>query len=98
MLKYLSLCMVVGMSTAVAQPTMTVSDKARELAHRYLVVDGHIDVPYRLEEKWVDVTQATEGGDFDYPRAVAGRAQRTVYVNLCARCTGRLASLYRLST
>lgn len=37
-----------------------------------IIVDGHIDVPYRLEEEWVDVSRATEGGDFDYPRAVAG--------------------------
>ncbi len=43
-----------------------------DLAHRHLIVDTHIDVPYRLENKFVDVTQATETGDFDYPRARAG--------------------------
>ena len=32
----------------------------------------HIDVPYRIHDKWADVTKATEGGDFDYPRAVKG--------------------------
>ena len=32
----------------------------------------HIDVPYRLQEEYVDVSVATDGGDFDYPRAVAG--------------------------
>ncbi|HXK39986.1 MAG TPA: membrane dipeptidase, partial [Candidatus Paceibacterota bacterium] len=31
-----------------------------------------MDVPYRLNEEWADVSQATEDGDFDYPRAVAG--------------------------
>ena len=37
-----------------------------------LIVDTHIDVPYRLEEHYEDISQATEKGDFDYPRAVAG--------------------------
>lgn len=49
-----------------------VSEKAHKLAQDTLIVDTHIDVPYRLEEKWVDVTKATEGGDFDYPRAKQG--------------------------
>ena len=45
----------------------------------HLVADGHIDVPYRLREKLSpegrpteDISQRTAGGDFDYPRAVAG--------------------------
>jgi membrane dipeptidase len=46
--------------------------RARDIAHAAIIVDTHIDVPYRLEEKWVDVTQATQGGDYDYPRAVKG--------------------------
>ena len=37
-----------------------------------LIVDTHIDVPYRLEEHYEDVSKATEKGDFDYPRALAG--------------------------
>ncbi len=47
-------------------------DRGTELAHEYLLVDTHIDVPYRLHKEWVDVSQSTDGGDFDYPRAVAG--------------------------
>jgi membrane dipeptidase len=46
--------------------------KARELAENSIIVDGHLDVPYRLENEWADVSTATEGGNFDYPRAVAG--------------------------
>jgi membrane dipeptidase len=49
-----------------------VSDKAIKLAHDNILIDSHIDVPYRLQEKWVDVTKATDDGDFDYPRAIAG--------------------------
>lgn len=46
--------------------------RARDIARSSIIVDTHIDVPYRLEEKWADVSQATTGGDFDYPRAVEG--------------------------
>jgi len=38
----------------------------------WLLVDTHIDVPYRVNKEWVDVTNSTEKGDFDYPRAIAG--------------------------
>lgn len=46
--------------------------KALDIAHRYPLVDGHVDVPYRLQEAWEDVTQATAKGNFDFPRAQAG--------------------------
>jgi membrane dipeptidase len=45
---------------------------ADTIAQKYMLVDTHIDVPYRLEEEWSDVTGATEEGDFDYPRAQRG--------------------------
>jgi membrane dipeptidase len=41
------------------------------IADELLIVDTHIDVPYRLEKKDEDVSQAS-GGDFDYPRARQG--------------------------
>jgi len=47
-------------------------ERARRLAQELTIVDTHIDVPYRLTEEEVDVGEATEDGDFDYPRAVAG--------------------------
>jgi len=59
--------------TALAEtPTYSASERAVNIAKETIIVDGHIDVPYRVKEKWVDVTNATEDGDFDYPRAVAG--------------------------
>lgn len=51
---------------------LTVSDKAHKLAQENIIIDSHIDVPYRLEKNWVDVTKATADGDFDYPRAKQG--------------------------
>ena len=56
---------------AACQATVPVRT-ATQIAQQTIIVDGHIDVPYRVKEKWVDVTKATEGGDFDYPRAVEG--------------------------
>ena len=46
--------------------------RAMAIAQDSIVVDTHIDVPYRLHDAWEDVSRATDGGDFDYPRAVAG--------------------------
>ena len=47
-------------------------DHAHSLAQELLIIDGHIDVPYRLSTYMEDISQETIGGDFDYPKAVAG--------------------------
>ena len=52
--------------------TNIVSKLANDLAQQLIIVDGHIDVPYRVHDQWVDVTEATESGDFDYLRVKAG--------------------------
>lgn len=57
---------------SLAKDSYSASAKATEIAQQSIIVDGHIDVPYRLQDGWVDVTKATEAGDFDYPRARAG--------------------------
>lgn len=46
--------------------------KASELAQKYLIIDTHQDVPYRLQKKMEDISRRTEGGNFDYPRAREG--------------------------
>lgn len=46
--------------------------RAAELAQSLLIVDTHVDVPYRLMEGMEDISVRTEKGDFDYPRARAG--------------------------
>src|SRR5690606_16752951 len=45
-------------------------EKADSIAKNIIIVDTHIDVPYRLNIKWEDVSDSTSGGEFDYPRAV----------------------------
>jgi membrane dipeptidase len=53
-------------------PPVTGLTLAQDIAQNAILVDGHIDVPYRIHNKWVDVTKATDDGDFDYPRAKLG--------------------------
>lgn len=68
-------------STPIALPAAPVDldAKSKELARRFIILDGHIDVPYRLwgsrdkaGKLTEDVTQRTAKGDFDFPRAKAG--------------------------
>ncbi|MDH3709605.1 MAG: dipeptidase [Cyclobacteriaceae bacterium] len=52
--------------------SLALSQKAQELAQKYIITDGHIDVPYRLNTHMEDVSVRTERGDFDFERAKAG--------------------------
>jgi membrane dipeptidase len=45
---------------------------ADQIAQSSIIIDTHVDVPYRIESKPADISQATENGDFDYPRAIRG--------------------------
>jgi membrane dipeptidase len=63
---------------ALAAPALVAAEEtdlaatAGMLAQRAMIIDTHIDVPYRLFDDWEDVTQSTEDGDFDYERARRG--------------------------
>ena len=53
--------------------------KADELAHKYILTDGHVDLPYRLkiknfrlEREYLGIPLKTTEGDFDYERAKKG--------------------------
>ncbi len=73
MIKLSSLVVAIAIAlTGPAQANITPSKKAIKLAHDTILIDTHIDVPYRIHDKWADVTKATDDGDFDYPRAVKG--------------------------
>lgn len=65
----ISIVMLQGCSGSDAQQY---DEKARDLAQQYIIVDGHIDVPYRLKNNWEDISTEAPGGDFDYPRAKEG--------------------------
>ena len=47
-------------------------EEAERIAKNSIIIDTHIDVPYRIIDEWEDVSVTTDGGDFDYPRAISG--------------------------
>ncbi len=53
-------------------PSADSLERARLLAQKMLIVDTHVDIPYRLQTEWEDISQRTEKGHFDYVRASEG--------------------------
>src|SRR5438045_334760 len=52
---------------------------ANQLAHKFIIIDGHVDFPERLKDKKIVITEETKsvaisdvGGEFDYERAKKG--------------------------
>ena len=62
---------LLGLSLTV-QAGSDLTQQAETISKKYVIADLHVDVPYRLKEKYEDVSKATESGDFDYPRAKKG--------------------------
>lgn len=80
-LAIITLCSIIGLTacgenttsvTNVEPKVLTISQQAEKIARETIIVDTHIDVPYRLEEEYEDISLATAKGEFDYPRAVKG--------------------------
>lgn len=46
--------------------------KAMELAQKSIIVDGHIDFPYKLSHYPENIAERTQKGDFDFVRAKQG--------------------------
>lgn len=58
---------------------MTNEEKANHFAHKYLITDGHVDLPYRLKiqnfklaKEYLGIPLDTDDGDFDYKRSKEG--------------------------
>ena len=60
-----------------SQAPVDLAAQTREIALSSIIIDTHIDVPYRIVDEWEDVTTATEGGDYDHPLAVEASADKT---------------------
>jgi membrane dipeptidase len=72
-----------GVSTLNAQSESLSEDallaQAKMLAKKYIITDGHVDLPYRLkvtnfrlEKEYLGIPYQTDKGDFDYVRAKEG--------------------------
>lgn len=82
----------VGLTSQTKAPTdADLRARAKKLAQEYIIVDTHIDVPYRLTNKWEDISVRTQGGNFDYPRAREGGldvAFMSIYIPASYQQTG----------
>lgn len=68
-----------GSKPGTAQSDAALRRRANEIAHRYVLTDGHVDLPYRLwvknfrlERQYLGIPIRTTEGDFDYERAKRG--------------------------
>ncbi|MFN3784228.1 MAG: dipeptidase [Spirosomataceae bacterium] len=82
-LRFLSSCFLLSISGVYAQTPTTISpkvqEKAQQLAQKFIITDGHVDLPFRLkvrrfqlEKEYVGIPIQTNDGDFDYVRAKKG--------------------------
>ncbi len=75
---------IIGISCAKQANKTTLNEeklkqKANEIAHKYVIVDGHVDLPYRLkikhfqlEKQYTGIPLKSKDGDFDFERAQKG--------------------------
>ena len=71
--------------------TESINAKAERLSKEILLIDTHIDVPYRLVEEWEDISTRTEKGHFDFERAKKGGLDvpfMSIYVGASYQETG----------
>ena len=64
---------------------------ANELSKKFIITDGHIDLPYIINGKYKDISGLFEGGDFDYLRAKKGGLDvpfMAIYVSALYQETG----------
>ena len=61
-----------GQKETAPEPEEDLQARADRIAQESIIVDTHVDVPYRMQAGREDISRRTEGGDFDYPRAVEG--------------------------
>lgn len=78
-LAVLSILLTVNLLAQNATSDEALRKKADELAHRFIIVDGHVDLPsrlsvknFRLTKEFIAMPIETSEGDFDYVRAKKG--------------------------
>lgn len=81
-----------GTSSEMTPSAPDLAAQAMTIAKNSVIVDTHIDVPARIHREWEDVSQATDGGDFDHPRAIAGGLNApfmSIYTSASLEAEGR---------
>lgn len=74
-----SACQRKATTSLVGKTDEQIHQLADELAHKYILTDGHVDLPYRLKvqnfrltKEYMGIPIETDKGDFDYVRAKKG--------------------------
>ena len=68
----LSFIIMISFIVSTCSNDQALRNKANVLAHKFIITDGHIDVPWRLNKGYEDLSVRTKSGDFDYVRAKEG--------------------------
>ncbi len=71
-LLFLSSTLIFSRNSNISQKDSLLYNEALELSKKILLVDSHIDLPFRLKNNWQDISVNTKSGHMDYPRAVKG--------------------------
>jgi membrane dipeptidase len=77
-IRLLAVALATVLIAACGQPADTTGTEikstpdANTITQTSIIIDTHVDVPYRLDAAPADISMATESGDFDYPRAISG--------------------------
>ncbi len=76
---FISLCTMTFSKASAQYLDDPLYQHAVALAHKYIITDGHVDLPYRLQAKnfrlereFLEIPIETDQGDFDYRRAKEG--------------------------
>lgn len=83
MYRFICVCTILVCSTGIFAQNDSGDAKLRrladKLAQRYIIADGHVDLPYRLKvqnfrlaKEYIGIPIETQDGDFDYVRAKKG--------------------------
>ena len=67
-----SLAVIAALTAPALADPANPSEKAIRLAKETIILDGHVDIPYRLQNHPESIAVRTEAGDFDYVRAMEG--------------------------
>ncbi len=78
-LTFLHISMTISLLAQASASDEALRKQADELAHRFIIVDGHVDLPsrlsvknFRLTKEFIGMPIETNEGDFDYVRAKKG--------------------------
>lgn len=78
-LSFLVAFSVLALETKAQKSDEQLRQLADKIAHKYILTDGHVDLPYRLkiknfrlERQYLGIPISTTEGDFDYERAKKG--------------------------